>query len=165
MSQAYFYDNKPGAEYLPHKGSPVTPEVLASLGAQIIPVPKEGHEARLKAIAAERGYPANAKLSTQTSTGPGASAERFYLDEVLWYTLQSGGFVDYKDLDDKWIRVPLTANTVYIIPAGLYSRYVSTDKGLTGLALSKGQSSTVDRNGAEADNHPVHRSFLSRLGK
>ncbi|KAG7087943.1 hypothetical protein E1B28_011987 [Marasmius oreades] len=169
MNSAYFYDDQPGAEAPLHKGASVSSEVLASLGIQIIPVPQQGYEARLKAIAAQRGYPADIDIQAIQSTSAANektwSTEHIFLNEVMWYTLQSNNFVDFRDLSNNWIRVPLTANTLYITPAGIFNRYISVDKNESALVLSKGQFGFVERKGTELDNHPVRLNYLNSVGK
>ncbi|KAL0573507.1 1,2-dihydroxy-3-keto-5-methylthiopentene dioxygenase [Marasmius crinis-equi] len=172
MAPAYFLDNQPGPETLPHKGSPVSPETLKSLSIIITPISEQGPnlEARLKAIAKERGYPADVRIDRFTSK-PGSegdqkawATERFHLDEVMWFTLRGGNFFDFRDLNENWIRVPIEANTLYITPGGLFHRYVTVDpQNASALLLCKGRSDFVHRKGQESDNHPVRLNFLQGI--
>jgi len=57
--RAYYYDNLPGDQRLPHDcvpSRPVSAENLAALGVKFWTVPVEGYEAKIDAIAKEQGY-------------------------------------------------------------------------------------------------------------
>jgi 1,2-dihydroxy-3-keto-5-methylthiopentene dioxygenase len=57
--RAYYYDNLPGDQRLPHDcipSQPVSAEVLTALGIKFWTIPVEGYESQLDAIAKERGY-------------------------------------------------------------------------------------------------------------
>ena len=57
--RAYYYDNLPGDQRLPHDfipSQPVPPERLNALGVKDWNIPLEGYESRVDAIAKERGY-------------------------------------------------------------------------------------------------------------
>lgn len=57
--RAYYFDNLPGDQRLPHDyvpSRPVSTTKLESLGVKYWNIPVEGHEAKLNAVANERGY-------------------------------------------------------------------------------------------------------------
>jgi 1,2-dihydroxy-3-keto-5-methylthiopentene dioxygenase len=57
--RAYYYDNLPGDQRLPHDYIPsraVSEETLNALNVKFLTIPVEGHESKVDAIAKERGY-------------------------------------------------------------------------------------------------------------
>ena len=57
--RAYYYDNIPGDQRLPHDYIPTRPvsaETLEAINVKFWTIPPEGHEAKINALAAERGY-------------------------------------------------------------------------------------------------------------
>ena len=57
--RAYYFDNLPGDQRLPHDyvpSRPVPSEKLKSLNISFWSIPVEGHEPRVDAVAQERGY-------------------------------------------------------------------------------------------------------------
>lgn len=57
--RAYYYDNVPGDQRRSHDhlpSQPVSDETLTKLNIKYWTIPVEGHEEKINAIAAERGY-------------------------------------------------------------------------------------------------------------
>ena len=57
--RAYYFDNLPGDQCLPHDSIPsqlVSPETLTKLGLRFWTIPVDGYEPTLDAIVQERGY-------------------------------------------------------------------------------------------------------------
>lgn len=57
--RAYYFDNVPGDQRLPHDyapSQPVAPETLAALNVRSWTIPVEGYETKVDEIARERGY-------------------------------------------------------------------------------------------------------------
>ncbi|KAG6843630.1 hypothetical protein H0H87_002290 [Tephrocybe sp. NHM501043] len=57
--RAYYYDNIPGDQRLPHDyipSQPVSTEKLSALGVKFWSIPVEGNEAEIDRIAAQEGY-------------------------------------------------------------------------------------------------------------
>jgi len=57
--RAYYFDNLPGDQRLPHDyvpSRPVSDETLSKLNVKYWGVPVEGYEPKIDAIAKERGY-------------------------------------------------------------------------------------------------------------
>jgi len=57
--RAYYYDNIPGDQRLPHDYIPTRPvsaETLHTLRVKHWTIPVEGHESKINAIATENGY-------------------------------------------------------------------------------------------------------------
>ncbi|KAG6853070.1 hypothetical protein C0991_007140, partial [Blastosporella zonata] len=59
VMRAYYYDNIPGDQRLPHDyipSQPVSEEKLTALGVKFWSIPVEGHESSIDIIAAQEGY-------------------------------------------------------------------------------------------------------------
>jgi 1,2-dihydroxy-3-keto-5-methylthiopentene dioxygenase len=57
--RAYYFDNLPGDQRLPHDyipSQPVAPETLAALNVRSWTIPVEGYESKVDEIAKARGY-------------------------------------------------------------------------------------------------------------
>jgi 1,2-dihydroxy-3-keto-5-methylthiopentene dioxygenase len=57
--RAYYYDNLPGDQRLPHDcapSKPVSNQTLASINVKYWTIPVDGHETEIDAIANERNY-------------------------------------------------------------------------------------------------------------
>ena len=57
--RAYYFDNIPGDQRLPHDyvpSRPVSKETLDKLNVKFWIIPVEGHEPKVNAVAKERGY-------------------------------------------------------------------------------------------------------------
>lgn len=57
--RAYYYDNLPGDQRLPHDcipSRPVSDQTLDSINVKYWHIPVEGHEAKIDAVAKERNY-------------------------------------------------------------------------------------------------------------
>ena len=57
--RAYYYDNIPGDQRLPHDyipSRPVSAETLDTINVKFWNIPVEGHESKIDAIAKARGY-------------------------------------------------------------------------------------------------------------
>lgn len=57
--RAYYYDNVPGDQRLPHDYKPSRPvpsETLSSIGVKFWTIPVPGYESQVDIIARERGY-------------------------------------------------------------------------------------------------------------
>ena len=57
--RAYYYDNIPGDQRLPHDcipSRPVSAKALDAINVKFWTIPVEGHESKIDAIAKERGY-------------------------------------------------------------------------------------------------------------
>ncbi|KAJ8079949.1 hypothetical protein PM082_016774 [Marasmius tenuissimus] len=182
QAPGYVYDNLPDPINHPHNtpsnSKPVPLATLRSLGIDIVPIALQGKEleAKLKDVGAGRGYGSRGAGDVKVERYPSRpgleveqkiwAAEHIFLDEVMWFTLRGGNYFDFRDLNDTWIRVPILTNHLYIVPGGLFQRYVTVDgKNADALLLCKGPADFVERKGSTLDNHPVRLAFLRSVGK
>jgi 1,2-dihydroxy-3-keto-5-methylthiopentene dioxygenase len=83
--RAYYYDNLPGDQRLPHDYNPSRPvshETLQALKVDNWTIPVENHESKLNAIAKERGYK---NRDTITVSKAGLGEVRLCCDGRLLY--------------------------------------------------------------------------------
>jgi 1,2-dihydroxy-3-keto-5-methylthiopentene dioxygenase len=83
--RAYYYDNLPGDQRLPHDyvpSRPVSDEILGQLGVKYWHIPVEGYEPKIDAIAAERSYQ-NRDTINVSKEGMGDVSPLFYLLRIL----------------------------------------------------------------------------------
>jgi hypothetical protein len=105
--RAYYFDNVPGDQRLPHDyvpSRPVAPETLSALKLPFWHIPVEGHEDAVNAIAKERGYK-NRDTINVSKEGMGAVyeekirgffEEHMHEDEEIRYILSGSGFFDVR---------------------------------------------------------------------
>ena len=90
--RAYYFDNLPGDQRLPHEPQPPKPvpaETLSRLGLKFWNIPSENHEPQIDAIARERGYK-NRDVINVSKEGMGEAYEgkiKMFFEE--WVPLSS----------------------------------------------------------------------------
>ncbi|KAG7290535.1 1,2-dihydroxy-3-keto-5-methylthiopentene dioxygenase [Staphylotrichum longicolle] len=113
--RAYFYDNLPGDQRLPHiapSTTDLTPADLSALGVLYFRIPTV---AGVDSLAAERGY-RNRDEITVSPDKMGAAyedkvksffAEHLHEDEEIRYVRDGRGYFDVRDKGDRWVRIAL----------------------------------------------------------
>ena len=95
--RAYYYDNIPGDQRLPHDyipSRPVSAETLDAINVKFWNIPVEGHESKIDAIAKERGYK-NRDFINCSKEGLGEVSELFIERNILLQgVLICGFFID-----------------------------------------------------------------------
>ncbi|KAG7452266.1 Acireductone dioxygenase [Guyanagaster necrorhizus] len=150
--RAYYFDNLPGDQRLPHDSArPVSLDALKSLNLLYMNIPVDGYEERIATVAEEGDYK-NHDIISISKEGLGdlydAKIKAFYEehmheDDELRYLLAGSGYFDIRGapvsetLDsvlkcfmhfaeaptDSWIRLALTAGDLIALPAGIYHRF------------------------------------------
>jgi len=144
--RAYYFDNIPGDQRLPHDGNssipsrPVSTETLNKIKVEYWNIPVEGHEEKLDAVARERKY-RNRDVITVSKEGLGEAYEEkikgFYKehiheDEEIRYLLDGGGYFDVRQAPtDEWIRLAVSPGDLLVIPAGIYHRFTVDERNMT----------------------------------
>lgn len=149
--KAYYYDNLPGDQRLPHDSSrPVSPSHLASLGIihhQISSV------SGVDAIASERCYKNRDTIEISPSTLPNYEEkvknffhEHLHEDEEIRYILEGGGYFDVRNQGDEWVRIKLEKGDLMIMPAGIYHRFTTDEQNVSSLDRTSllGEGSLAD---------------------
>ncbi|KAJ6592641.1 Acireductone dioxygenase ARD family [Mycena capillaripes] len=138
--RAYYFDNLPGDQRLPHDYVPsrtVADETLSALNLRFWHIPVEGHEPAVDAVALERGYK-NRDIIDVSKEGMGAIyedkirgffEEHMHEDEEIRYILSGSGFFDVRETpSDAWIRLALDPGDLLVLPAGIYHRFTLDEK-------------------------------------
>ncbi|KLU84282.1 1,2-dihydroxy-3-keto-5-methylthiopentene dioxygenase 2 [Magnaporthiopsis poae ATCC 64411] len=132
--KAYFYDNLPGDQRLPHdSGSTVSLDDLSRIGVVYHHIDSmEG----VDALATERSY----RNRDEVVVSPGSMGdayeakvrtffhEHLHEDEEIRYVRDGRGYFDVRDRDDRWVRIRVEKDDLLILPAGIYHRF-TTDEG------------------------------------
>ncbi|KAG6018164.1 hypothetical protein E4U43_007350 [Claviceps pusilla] len=144
--KAYFYDNLPGDQRLPHdSGRSVDVETLSKLGVLYYCFPNLQDVDKL---ATDRGY----KNRDEVTVSPESMGEAYenkvktffcehlHEDEEIRYIKDGQGFFDVRSKEDEWIRVRLEKNDLLILPAGIYHRFTTEEKNIFGGSGHMGRS-------------------------
>ena len=51
--------------------------------------------------------------------------EHFHPDEEIRFILNGGGYWDFRDINDCWVRLSICKNDLIIIPPGMYHRFTT----------------------------------------
>jgi len=135
--RAYWFDNNPGDQRLPHdSGRDVTPEYLSKLGIKQFNYPNVED---VNELASSRGYKNRDEITISPNTMGDAYEdkvksffnEHLHEDEEIRYILDGSGFFDVRDNNDKWVRIRLDKYDLMIMPAGIYHRFTTDEANYT----------------------------------
>ncbi|PPR02559.1 hypothetical protein CVT26_012027 [Gymnopilus dilepis] len=176
--RAYYYDNLPGDQRLPHDyvpSRPVSKETLDRLNVKYWTIPVEGYETRVDEIAKERGYK-NRDMINVSKEGLGEIyedkiktffQEHMHEDEEIRYILSGSGFFDVRESpSDEWIRLAVEPGDLVVIPAGIYHRFTLDEKNqIKALRLFQDEPKWVPHNrSSETDVNPHRVEYLKSIG-
>ncbi|KAF9500636.1 Acireductone dioxygenase [Pleurotus eryngii] len=176
--RAYYFDNLPGDQRLPHDyvpSRPVPPALLESIGVKYWEIPIEGYEARIDAIAKEQDYK-NRDMINVSKEGMGEVyedkikgffQEHMHEDEEIRYILSGSGFFDVRESpSDAWIRIAVVPGDLIVIPAGIYHRFTLDEtNNIKALRLFKDEPKWIPHNrGPTTDVNPYRVDYLKSIG-
>lgn len=176
--RAYYYDNLPGDQRLPHDHVPsraVSPETLAALGLKFWSIPVEGYESKVDAIARERDYK-NRDVINVSKEGlgelyeeklKGFFQEHMHEDEEIRYFLSGSGFFDIRETPtEAWIRLAVVPGDLLVVPAGIYHRFTLDEaNNIKAMRLFKDEPKWVPHNrSAETEINPYRVQYLKAIG-
>ncbi|KAJ7076659.1 Acireductone dioxygenase ARD family [Mycena belliarum] len=176
--RAYYFDNVPGDQRLPHDyvpSRPVAPETLAALNVRFWTIPVEGYEPQLDEIARTRGYK-NRDMINVSKEGMGEIyeekirtffQEHMHEDEEIRYILSGSGFFDVRETPtDAWIRLAVAPGDLLVVPAGIYHRFTLDEAdNIRALRLFQDEPKWVPYNRGEAtDANPHRMEYLKSIG-
>ncbi|KAG5649912.1 1,2-dihydroxy-3-keto-5-methylthiopentene dioxygenase 1 [Sphagnurus paluster] len=176
--RAYYYDNVPGDQRLPHDyipSRPVSLEKLASLGVKFWTIPVEGYEAEVDRIAEKEGY-RNRDTINVSKEGlgelyetkiKGFFEEHMHEDEEIRYILSGSGFFDVRESpSDEWIRIGVEPGDLLVIPEGIYHRFTLDEaNNIKALRLFKDEPKWIPYNrSVDTDANPHRLEYLKSIG-
>ena len=137
--KAYFYDNLPGDQRLPHcpsPSSPVSADYLSSLGViyRHCPTVSEVDE-----LARERAYKNRDEITVSAEKMGTVYEEKVRMffnehlheDEEIRYILDGAGYFDVRSEEDEWVRIRLEKGDLIVLPAGIYHRFTTDERNVS----------------------------------
>ncbi|KAF9047762.1 Acireductone dioxygenase ARD family [Panaeolus papilionaceus] len=176
--RAYYYDNIPGDQRLPHDympSRPVSTETLVSINVKYWHIPVEGHEPKIDALAKEKGYK-NRDMINVSKAGMGDIyeekiktffEEHMHEDEEIRYVLSGSGFFDVREMPtDAWIRLAVEPGDLIVLPAGIYHRFTLDEKNaIQSMRLFQDEPKWIPHNrGEQTDANPHRVGYLKAIG-
>ncbi|KAJ6461802.1 Acireductone dioxygenase ARD family [Mycena sanguinolenta] len=188
---AYYFDNLPTDQRLPHTTDPLQPvsvETLAKLGVLSwhVPISENGvqnvpeedpspHGQVVNAVAKARGYK-NRDVINVSKKGMGAVyeekirgffEEHMHEDEEIRYILSGSGFFDVRETPtDAWIRIAVAPGDLLVLPAGIYHRFtLDTKDQIRALRLFKDEPKWIPHARSAGTGTNAHRvGYLREIG-
>ncbi|PKY06825.1 1,2-dihydroxy-3-keto-5-methylthiopentene dioxygenase [Aspergillus campestris IBT 28561] len=170
--KAYWYDNKPGDQRLPHDSNrPVTESYLSSIGVFYRHCPTLD---MVDALAAERGYKNRDEVTVSPATMGEAYedkvkmffAEHLHEDEEIRYIRDGQGYFDVRGKEDEWVRILLGKDDLIVLPAGIYHRFTTDDRNYVKamrLFQEEPKWTPLNRSG-DVDVNPHRKTYVEALG-
>jgi len=143
--RAYYFDNAPGDQRLPHdSGRAISPAALADLGIIHYNYPPTDLSP-VNQLAEERNYKNRDEIEISPSTLPNYEEkvktffdEHLHEDEEIRYILAGGGYFDVRNKGDEWVRIRLERGDLMIMPAGIYHRFTTDEENVSLASLRDG---------------------------
>ncbi|KAF1983464.1 1,2-dihydroxy-3-keto-5-methylthiopentene dioxygenase [Aulographum hederae CBS 113979] len=172
--RAYWYDNLPGDQRLPHdSGRSVPPSYLSSLGILHFNYPSL---TSVNDLASSRNYTHRDEITISPEKMGDVYEEKvktffhehLHEDEEIRYIVEGGGFFDVRGkgedggLDGDWIRIRLERFDLMIMPAGIYHRFTTDETNYTkAIRLFKDEPKWTPLNrGKETDENGYRKEYL-----
>lgn len=176
--RAYYYDNIPGDQRLPHDyvpSRPVSEDTLDSINVKHWTIPVEGYESKVNALAQERGYKNRDTINvSKEGLGEvyeqkikGFFEEHMHEDEEIRYILSGSGFFDVRETpSDAWIRLAVEPGDLIVLPAGIYHRFTLDEaNNIKALRLFQDEPKWIPYNRtADTEVNPHRVNYLKSVG-
>ncbi|KAG6918254.1 1,2-dihydroxy-3-keto-5-methylthiopentene dioxygenase 1 [Tephrocybe rancida] len=176
--RAYYYDNVPGDQRLPHDyipSQPVSAEKLTALGVKFWSIPVDGNEPEIDRIAAAEGYKNRDTINvSKEGLGDlyetkikGFFEEHMHEDEEIRYILAGSGFFDVRETPtDAWVRLAVEPGDLLVIPEGIYHRFTLDEvNNIKALRLFKDEPKWIPYNRSQdTDVNPHRIGYLKSIG-
>ncbi|KAK3637121.1 1,2-dihydroxy-3-keto-5-methylthiopentene dioxygenase [Elasticomyces elasticus] len=166
--KAYYYDNVPGDQRLPHdSGNTLSEETLTSLGIHHYYFPDDLES--VDRIANDRKYKNRDVIEISPSTLPEYETkvktffdEHLHEDEEIRYIMGGGGYFDVRNEGDEWVRIRLEKGDLMIMPPGIYHRFTTDEQNYTkAMRLFKEDPKwTPLKRGSETDKNEFRQGYL-----
>ncbi|KAF2638997.1 1,2-dihydroxy-3-keto-5-methylthiopentene dioxygenase [Massarina eburnea CBS 473.64] len=166
--KAYYFDNLPGDQRLPHdSGREVSASDLSKLGILHFNYPDVED---VNALASSRSYKNRDEVSISPTTMGDVYEEKMknffhehlHEDEEIRYILDGGGYFDVRSEGDDWVRIKLEKYDLMIMPAGIYHRFTTDEQNYTkAMRLFKEDPKWTPLNrGNETDDNQFRKEYL-----
>ncbi|KAJ2895925.1 uncharacterized protein MKZ38_006043 [Zalerion maritima] len=168
--KAYWYDNLPGDQRLPHdSGKELSAEELGELGViyhQVQDV--EG----VNAIATKRGYKNRDEIVVSPEKmGDGYEEkvkmffdEHLHEDEEIRYIKNGTGYFDVRSKGDEWVRIEVAKDDLLILPPGIYHRFTTAESNyIQAMRLFKEEPKWTPLNRCEdLNSNPFRKEYVQQ---
>ncbi|KJA18153.1 hypothetical protein HYPSUDRAFT_45609 [Hypholoma sublateritium FD-334 SS-4] len=176
--RAYYFDNIPGDQRLPHDyvpSRPVSNATLSAINVKYWTIPVVDHEPKIDALAKEQGYK-NRDLINVSKEGMGEIYEQklktffeehMHEDEEIRYVLSGSGFFDVRETPtDEWIRLAVEPGDLLVIPAGIYHRFTLDERNkIQAMRLFQDEPKWIPHNRSDETEVNPHRvDYLRSIG-
>ncbi|KAF8525906.1 Acireductone dioxygenase ARD family [Hysterangium stoloniferum] len=176
--RAYYFDNLPGDQRLPHDyapSRPVSEETLQALGLKHWHIPIGGHEPKIDEVARTQGYKNRDVIGiTKAALGEAYETrlktffeEHMHEDEEIRYILEGSGFFDVRETPtDAWIRVAMFPGDLLVLPAGIYHRFSLDETNvIKALRLFKDEPKWIAYNrSVDTEANEYRKEYLESIG-
>ncbi|KAL2156106.1 hypothetical protein VTH82DRAFT_851 [Thermothelomyces myriococcoides] len=170
--KAYYYDNLPGDQRLPHEDTSagtLSPADLEAVGVRYYHIPEV---AGVDALAAERGYKNRDEITVSPEKMGDAYEskvrmffdEHLHEDEEIRYIRDGRGYFDVRDKQDRWVRIAMEKDDLIILPAGIYHRFTTDESNyIHAMRLFKEEPKWTPLNRSETvDQNPYRKEYVSQ---
>ncbi|KAK3322354.1 Acireductone dioxygenase ARD family [Apodospora peruviana] len=169
--KAYFYDNLPGDQRLPHdSGKAVSADDLSSVGVLYYHI---GDLEGVNKLAADRGYKNRDEITVSPENMGDVYEtkvksffeEHLHEDEEIRYIRDGQGYFDVRNKGDQWVRIQLEKDDLIILPAGIYHRFTTDESNyIQAMRLFKEEPkwTPLNRSG-ELDTNPYRKEYVSQF--
>ncbi|KAL5014082.1 hypothetical protein ScPMuIL_008352 [Solemya velum] len=175
MVRVWFMDGTDADQHLPHQTDPPKYMELADLekyGILYWKLDADNYEAegKLKEIRERRNYDygdeiecSREKLPDYDETMRIFFTEHIHEDEEIRFVTDGSGYFDFRDPDDRWVRMEVVKGDLIILPAGIYHRFtLDTNNYLKALRFFTEVPVWTPYN-RPADDHPSRKKYVEWL--
>lgn len=162
--KAYWFDNLPGDQRLPHdSGKVVDVEGLKSLGVHYFSI---GDIEGVNKLASERGYKNRDEIVVSPEKMGDVYEEKVKMffhehlheDEEIRYVRDGQGYFDVRSVDDEWVRIRVEKDDLIILPPGIYHRFTTDESNyIKAMRLFKDEPKWTPLNRSEDLESNLHR--------
>ncbi|KAH9903707.1 hypothetical protein F4778DRAFT_781092 [Xylariomycetidae sp. FL2044] len=168
--RAYWYDNVPGDQRLPHDtGKDLTSHDLNQIGVLYY---KMAEVSSVDALAHQRGYRNRDEITVSPEKMGDVYEdkvksffhEHLHEDEEIRYIRDGQGYFDVRSKDDAWVRIQLEKDDLIILPPGIYHRFTTDEKNyIQAMRLFKDEPKWTPLNRSnELDSNEFRKEYVSQ---